>query len=139
MVDPAHAPRPRRDPETVADIAERTGRPLSTVRNTWARHPDWPAHVGRRGRWVAYDPDDIDQWLAANVDRQAVTLEPARLYTARELEASGIGITAATIRADLSRGRWPAPDNTEGGTNRWTGATASAAIEGRRRYRRTDS
>src|SRR3546814_19977134 len=123
MVDPADARRPSREPETVADIAARTGRPLSTVRNTWTRHPEWPAAVGRRGRWVTYDPADIDAWLTDHIERQAVTLEPARLYTARELEASGIGITAATIRADRSRDRWPAPDNPEGGPNRWYGAT----------------
>src|SRR3546814_13848660 len=96
MVDPADARRPSREPETVADIAARTGRPLSTVRNTWTRHPEWPAAVGRRGRWVTYDPADIDAWLTDHIERQAVTLEPARLYTARELEESGIGITAAT-------------------------------------------
>ncbi|MDW4910905.1 hypothetical protein RB628_37725 [Streptomyces sp. ADMS] len=45
--------------------------------------------------------------------------------------------TAATIRADRSRGRWPAPDDSEGGANRWCGATATRALEGRRGYWRT--
>lgn len=128
---------PERTPETVADIAERTGRPLTTVKNTWTRHPAWPAPVSKRGRWNTYDPQDIDDWLRDHIERQAVTLEPTRLYTARELEAAGIGITAGTIRADRTRGRWPEPDDTDGGVNRWYGATATEALGGRRGYRRT--
>ncbi|MGW3645512.1 hypothetical protein [Streptomyces sp. NPDC000878] len=69
---------------------------------------------------MTYDPADIDQWLADHIERQAVTLKPARLYTAHELEEAGIGITAGTIRADR---RWPAPDNTADGMNRWFGST----------------
>jgi hypothetical protein len=127
-----------REPETVADVAERTGRPLSTVRNTWARHPAWPKPLEqRRGRWRLYDPATIDAFVRDHIDRQAADLEPARLYTARELEAAGIGVTAGTIRADLSRGRWPAPDDTGRGVNRWTGAAATRALEVRRGYRRT--
>jgi hypothetical protein len=126
-----------RPPETAADIAARTGRPLSTVKNTWRRHPDWPKPLPeKRGRWVQYDPDAVDQFIRDHIERQAVELEPRRLYTAPELEAAGIGITAGTIRADLTRRRWPEPDDTEGGTNRWYGATVTAALQSRRGYRR---
>lgn len=126
-----------RPPETVAEIAERTGRPRTTVANTWTRHPDWPAPLPqRRGRWRLYDPDAVDAFLRAHIDRHAVDLDPARLYTARELEAAGVGVTAATIRADRSRGRWPEPDDVDHGVNRWTGATATAALAARRTYRR---
>lgn len=127
-----------RPPETVAEIAERIGRPLTTVRNTWTRHPAWPEPLEqRRGRWRLYDPAAVDVFVRDHIDRQAAALEPERLYTARELEAAGVGITAATIRADRSRGRWPTPDDTEGDVNRWRGATATKALEGRRGYRRT--
>lgn len=127
-----------RTPETVADIAERTGRPLTTVSKTWTRHPAWPEPLEqRRGRWRLYDPEAIDRFVRDHIERQAVTLEPRRLYTAPELEAAGIGITAGTIRADLTRGRWPEPDDAEGGINRWYGATATRALEGRRGYRRS--
>ncbi|MDG9703786.1 hypothetical protein [Streptomyces sp. DH37] len=136
-------PRTKRTPETVAEIAARTGRPLATVRNTWARRADWPAPVGTRGRWNTYDPADVDAWLATHTARPAAALEPARLYTAQELEAAGIGVTASTIRADLSRSRkpdqprrWPEPDDTSGGVNRWTGRTVTAALAARRSYRR---
>jgi hypothetical protein len=40
--------------------------------------------------------------------------------------------------ADLTRGRWPEPDNTENGVNRWTGQTVMTAMTGRRGYRRTE-
>ncbi|MDT7847217.1 hypothetical protein [Streptomyces justiciae] len=130
--------RARRAPETVEEIAARTGRPLTTVKNTWRRHPDWPAPLPeKRGRWVQYDPDAVDAFLRDHIDRRAVALEPRRLYTAQDLEAAGIGIKAGTIRADVTRRRWPEPDDTEGGTKRWYGATATRALEGRRGYRRT--
>jgi hypothetical protein len=140
MVDRAEPAAPRRSPrpETVEEIAARTGRPLSTVKNTWRRHPAWPAPLPeKRGRWVQYDPAAVDAFIRAHIDRDTTTLDPNRLYTARDLEAAGIGITAGTIRADLTRGRWPAPDDTHDGINRWTGATATAALAGRRGYRKT--
>lgn len=127
-----------RPPETVAEIAQRTGRPTTTVSKTWTRHPAWPSPLAqRRGRWRLYDPDAVDQFIRDHIDRQAVALEPARLYTARELEDAGAGITAGTIRADRARGRWPEPDDTTGGVNRWRGATATTALAARRRYRQT--
>ncbi|MCX4538348.1 hypothetical protein [Streptomyces sp. NBC_01669] len=46
-------------------------------------------------------------------------------------------ISAATIRADVSKGRWPAPDDTNGPANRWYGSnTITAALTGRCGYRR---
>lgn len=140
MVDRTEQPQAaRRPPETVEEIAARTGRPLSTVRNTWTRHPAWPpALEERRGRWRLYDPADVDAFIHNHIDRRiTIELDPNRLYTAPELEAAGIGITAATIRADRTRGRWPAPDDTQGGINRWRGATATKALTGRRGYRRS--
>lgn len=133
-VEPRQPPRP---PETVEEVAARIGRPLSTVKNTWRRHPAWPAPLPeKRGRRVLYDPDAIDRFIRDHVDRPAIALEPQRLYTARELEAADIGVTAGTIRADRTRGRWPAPDDTEDGVNQWRGATVAQALEGRRGYRR---
>ncbi|MCI3277508.1 hypothetical protein [Streptomyces cylindrosporus] len=128
-----------RAPETVAEIASRTGRPLTTVKNTWTRHPAWPDPLPqRRGRWRLYDPADVDAFIRDHIDRQVADLEPTRLYTAQQLEDAGIGIRAGTIRSDLTRRRWPEPDDTEGGTNRWYGATVTEALAGRRGYRRTE-
>lgn len=129
-----------REPETVADIAERLGRPHTTVAKTWTRHPAWPAPLAqRRGRWRLYDPDAVDRFVRDHIDRQAPALEPDRLYTARQLEDAGAGITAGTIRADRARGRWPEPDEVIGGVNHWRGSTATQALAGRRPHRRTAS
>ncbi|MFF9215609.1 hypothetical protein [Streptomyces viridosporus] len=118
------------------EIAETYGVSIHTVTKTWARHPAWPAPTGKRGRYKEYAAQDITAFVRDHIERQAPALEPTRLYTARELEDAGIGITAGTIRADLTRNRWPTPDDTTGGVNRWAGATATQALEGRRSYRR---
>jgi predicted DNA-binding transcriptional regulator AlpA len=47
------------------------------------------------------------------------------------------GVTAATIRADRSRGRWPAPDDTGGRAHRWYGKTVTTALTTRRGYHRS--
>ncbi|MET9099961.1 hypothetical protein [Streptomyces antibioticus] len=142
MVDrPPHpTPNPPAAAETFQEIADRLGRPLTTVSKTWSRHPAWPTPLpDKRGRRVQFDRTAVDQFVHDHIDRPTTDLEPTRLYTAQDLEAAGIGITAATIWADRSRGRWPAPDDTAHGVNRWLGATAAKALAGRRGYRRTDT
>ncbi|MEU3520309.1 hypothetical protein ABZ770_34430 [Streptomyces sp. NPDC006654] len=117
------------------EIAARHGRAEPTIRNQWARHPEWPAPLpSQRGKFLLFDPAAVGRFVAANVDRQAADLEPRRLYTAREIETL-TGITAATIRADRSKGRWPAADDTTGRAHRWYGATVTGVLAGRRPYR----
>jgi len=122
--------------ETLREIAARYGRAYNTLRAQWCRHPAWPPPIGKRGRFNLFDPAAVDRVVAEHFDRQAVALEPRRLYTAQQLEDAGIGVKAGTIRADLTRGRWPEPDDTEHGVNRWTGKTVMTAMTGRRGYRR---
>ncbi|MET9729711.1 hypothetical protein ABZZ79_03290 [Streptomyces sp. NPDC006458] len=119
------------------EIAATYGVSTHTVTKEWARRPGWPEPVGKRGRYKEYDAAAVAEFVRASVDRQAVDLEPDRLYTAQDLEAAGIGIKAGTIRADLNRGRWPEPDDTDHGVNRWKGQTAAAAMRNRRSYRRS--
>lgn len=121
--------------ETYAEIAARHGRSEARVRNVWARHPDWPDPVGKRGRRLLFDPAAVDRVIAEHIERPAPDLEPRRLYTAKDIEAL-TGLTAGTIRADRAKGRWPEPDDTEGRAHRWYGATVARALEGRRTYRR---
>ncbi|MET9729657.1 hypothetical protein ABZZ79_03020 [Streptomyces sp. NPDC006458] len=118
------------------EIAEHYGVGIHTVTKTWAQHPAWPAPARKRGRYKEYDAADVADFVRRHVDRQAVALEPERLYTAQQLEEAGIGITAGTIRADLARRRWPEPDDTEHGVNRWKGRNVTAVMTGRRSYRR---
>ncbi|MEV0445840.1 hypothetical protein AB0I84_12945 [Streptomyces spectabilis] len=117
------------------EIANRHGRAYNTLRNQWARHKDWPAPVGKRGRRLTYDSAAVDEVIAKHFGRPDVTLDPHRLYTAREI-AEATGMRPGTIRADLTRGRWSEPDDTTGGVNRWYGKTATKALTARRGYRR---
>ncbi|MEU5838789.1 hypothetical protein ABZ820_34710 [Streptomyces diacarni] len=120
------------------EIAERYGVSLHTVRKSWMQRPDWPAPAGKRGRYQDYDAAAVAEWVRVHAEREPVTLEPKRLYTAVQLEEAGVGIKAGTIRADRSRGRWPAPDDTEGGVNRWYGSTVSKVLAERQAYRRAE-
>ncbi|WP_282698020.1 hypothetical protein [Streptomyces sp. CC208A] len=121
--------------ETLREIAARYGRSETTVRNQWARHAEWPAPAGKRGRFYVYDPAEVNRVVAEHFARPAVELEPSRLYSAAEIAAAA-GISAATIRAERSRGNWPEPDGQRGDANVWLGATATRTLEGRQRYRR---
>ncbi|MFI9824437.1 hypothetical protein ACIHFC_28895 [Streptomyces sp. NPDC052013] len=118
------------------EIAEQYGVSVHTVTKTWARHPEWPAAAGKRGRYNEYDRQAIADFVRDHIARETVDLEPRRLYTAQQLEDAGIGIKAGTIRADLTRGRWPEPDDTAHGVNRWYGQTVMTALTARRGYRR---
>ncbi|MFE5258255.1 hypothetical protein [Streptomyces coelicoflavus] len=125
------------------EIATRYDVSIHTVTKTWSAHPEWPAPVDRRGRYKEYDAQAVADFVRQHVDRQAVALERRRLYTAQQLEAAGIGIKASTIRADLSRSRkpgqprrWPEPDDTSDGVNRWYGETVTTTLTARRGYRR---
>jgi hypothetical protein len=121
--------------ETYAEIAARHGRAETTIRNQWARHPQWPEPIGKRGRHLIFDPATVDQVISDHIERPTAALEDRRLYTAREIEQA-TGITAATIRADRSKGRWPEPDDRSGRAHRWYGATVTRVLTGRRGYHR---
>ncbi|GHE38725.1 hypothetical protein GCM10018785_05330 [Streptomyces longispororuber] len=51
--------------------------------------------------------------------------------------AEATGLSAGAIRTDRMRGRWPEPDGTAYGVNRWYGETATAASAGRGGDRRS--
>jgi len=127
--------KPPSQGETLREIAARHGRAYDTLRNQWSRHSDWPDPIGKRGRSHIYDPAAVDHVIATHFERQAVGLEPRRLYTSKEIEAL-TGVTAATIRADRTRGRWPAPDDISGRAHRWYGETVTTTLADRRGYRR---
>ncbi|MGM9444468.1 hypothetical protein ACTAF0_30100 [Streptomyces murinus] len=90
--------------ETYAEIAAATAalRPPSATSGPATR--SGPSRCPRSGRFLVFDPAAVDRLVTEHVDRQAADLEPVRLYSAREIEQL-TGITAATIRADRSRGR----------------------------------
>ncbi|KAB7850143.1 hypothetical protein [Streptomyces mobaraensis] len=118
---------------TLPEIAARYDRSLPTIKR-WATEPGWPDAIAKRGRSFEYSPDAIDAWVRKHKLRPPADLEARRTYTAQELEAAGIGITASTIRAERARGRWPAPDAGEG---LWYGETITDLLAKRRTHRRS--
>lgn len=68
-----------------------------------------------------HGPAALDQYPAAMLDE---------LLDA-ELAASWTGVKVTTIYVDTSRGRWPAPDATEGRSKRWSRRTIVVALAAR--------
>ncbi|MFF2094845.1 hypothetical protein [Streptomyces sp. NPDC058202] len=118
---------------TAPAIAERYGRALTTVTTEWIQRPEFPASTGRDGKHKLYDAQAVADFVRDHIERTPVTLEPERLYTARDIEDL-TGIKAGTIRADKSKGRWPQADDTKGRADQWLGKTVAAALENRRGY-----
>lgn len=118
------------------EIADRYGRALATVTQTWRKHPDWPEPVGKRGRWAEYDADEVDQVVRRLFVRELPhNGGPDDLLTIAQI-ADYTGLARGTIDADISRGRWRDPDNVEHGVKRWKRSTVDEIMRGRRRYAR---
>ncbi|MBD3550875.1 helix-turn-helix transcriptional regulator [Streptomyces sp. SP18CM02] len=120
---------------TYAEIATHYGlAPRYVAENArWGRHPHWPAPITKRGRSAEFNPQDVHTFVQEHHARQAPTLDPSRLYTVTEI-ATHTGLSPTTIYADISRNRWPAPDQELDGTRLWSGSTVTSVLAGRRRY-----
>ncbi|WP_280246720.1 hypothetical protein [Nocardia abscessus] len=121
------------------EIAARYGRELSTIQRQWMVRPEWPASIGKRGRWNEYDAAEVEQVVRAHFVRAATPASeggPDDLLTVAQI-AEYTGLAEATVRADISRGRInrQADDDSEG-VKRWRRSTIDAAMRGRRRYAR---
>lgn len=117
------------------EIAKKYSRSAHTVSKIWTRQPDWPEPVSKRGKYLEYDPAEVEAWVAENVARAPVELEPSRLYTVQEISAE-TGLAEGTIRSYRSRGDWPGPDDTAYGVDTWRGETVMTALARRRRRKR---
>lgn len=138
VTNSAPVPPPGRDGVTFSEIAAHYGKSARYVTGNprWGRHPEWPAPLGKRGRSFEYAPDAVAAFVAAHHTREPAPLEPARLYTVTEI-ATATDVQPVTIWADISRDRWPSPDEvSEDGTKLWWGATVIEHLAKRRSYRR---
>jgi hypothetical protein len=119
------------------EIAARYGRPLTTVQTEWMPDPAWPARAGKRGRWNEYDAAEVAAAVKAITARPPLPGgDPGDLLTIAQAAAYA-RISPRTIRSDLSRGRWPVPDDDEHGVKRWKRSTVDRVMSGRRQYRRS--
>jgi uncharacterized protein YjcR len=123
---------------TVPEIAAEHGRPEKTIRH-WIRAYDWPQPTGTRptgGRHAdEYDPGEVAAAVAAILRVTAGEGDAGELLDAREAAAEA-GISYATVRADISRGRWPEADHAEpDGTRYWKRSTVRAVMAARRPHK----
>lgn len=124
---------------TFAEIAKHYRRSTRYVAENprWGRHPDWPAPVARRGRSNEYAPEAVAAFVAEHHARDVIPLGPDQLYSVPEIAAE-TGLAADTIWSDISRDRWPAPDDiSSDGTKLWRGSTIAEHLAGRRSYKRS--
>ncbi|MFF4989615.1 helix-turn-helix transcriptional regulator [Streptosporangium saharense] len=122
------------------EIAAKYGRAVTTVTNTWRRHPEWPEPVGRRGRWVEYNATEVDEVVRRLFVREELPAEgrPDDLLTIAEI-VEYTGLKRSTIDADISRGRILPPDEVKHGVKRWRRSTIDSVMKGRRGYRRAEA
>lgn len=130
---------------TVPEIARRYGRAETTIRHSWTQHPQWPEPIGKRGRYKEYDADAVESVVARLFSRtepdsadepdteQPIAADPNELLDVAAI-ATYTHLSASTIRSDISRNRWPAPDDETDGTKTWKRSTVEAIMKKRRAY-----
>jgi Homeodomain-like domain len=114
--------------ETVREIAERYGRPERTVEQ-WIQAYPWPAPLGRRGRQYVYGSPEADAAVRAILALGDPGADPGELLDARQA-AQEAGLAYGTVRAYISKGTWPEPDDKE--RRRWKRSTVRAFMASRR-------
>jgi hypothetical protein len=116
------------------EIAAKYGRPERTI-GWWRFRYDWPEPTGTRGRWDEYDPAQVDAAIRAILALGDDDADPDELLDAKAAAAEA-GISWGTVRSDISRNRWPAPDEDKYGVRRWKRSTVRAEMACRRPNRR---
>jgi hypothetical protein len=115
---------------TVPEIARKYGRPEKTVR-WWMFRYEWPAPVRKLGGRDLYDEADVDRAVREILRLGDVDADMGELLDAKGAAAEA-GISWGTVRADVSRGRWPEPDDVRDGVKLWKRSTVRAEVASRR-------
>ncbi|WP_433592304.1 helix-turn-helix transcriptional regulator [Nocardia sp. CA-145437] len=118
------------------EIADKYGRSLVTVRR-WMASDAWPAPLPeKRGRWLEFDADAVDEAYRKHFGRDTADAgDPDELLTPAQI-VEHTGLAAGTVRADISRGRFGEPDEDKNGVRRWKRSTVDAKMAERRPRRR---
>lgn len=116
------------------EIADAYERPTATIA-WWRVRYEWPAPTGKRGRWDEYDAGEVAAAVRAILALGDEDADPDELLDMKAAAAEA-GISYATVRADVSKERWPLPDHEEFGAKRWKRSTVRAEMASRRPNRR---
>lgn len=124
---------------TYSEIAEKYQRSVSTIKQTWAKHPDWPIPTGKRGRSLTFDGDRVHALaVAVFLPPPPPDGDPDELLTLSEI-ADRTGTPLPTIegyahrKADTEHKHWPPRAGHRNGTSLWRWGEVAAHLAGRRR------
>jgi hypothetical protein len=118
--------------ETVPEIAARYSRSERTIEH-WVQNYPWPEPLGRRGRLNVYDQEAADAAVREILALGDPEADPNELLNARQAAAEA-GLAYGTVRAYISKGGWPDPDDEV--LRRWKRSTVRAEMASRRPHAR---
>lgn len=122
---------------TLPEIAEAYGRSERVIA-WWRWRYDWPEPVRRRSRrdeCDEYDAAEVDAAIRAILAIGGADADPGELLDARQAAAEA-GVSYGTVRAYISKGQWPEPDEYRNGGRRWRRSTVRDEMASRKPDRR---
>jgi len=124
---------------TYDEIATKYERSVSTIRQTWATHDDWPAPTGKRGRSLEFDADAVHALAVAEFLPAAPPEgDPDELMTLPEI-AERTGQPLPTLKGyayrkgDTAHRHWPRSAGTRDGLRLWRWGDVADHLTSRRR------
>lgn len=121
----ASRPEADRPGITRPEIAARYERSAVTV-DRWCADPTWPAPIGKRGRYLEYDPEQVALAVAQREPEPAPA--PLRGRLSRQEIAEHYNIEPPTVRSYAHRGHFGEPDE----DGRYSAADVAAYMSKRR-------
>lgn len=123
---------------TYSEIAEKYQRSVSTIKQTWAKHPDWPIPTGKHGRSLTFDSDQVHAIaVAVFLPPPPPDGDPDELLTLSEI-ADRTGQSLSTLegyahrQSDNEHKHWPRSVHRDG-VRYWIWGDVAAHLAGRRR------